>query len=167
VRWRRQRDRPRAAASSSSRPAPPKPERTEILHFDNWNVTCHEFAQGPKKRVCSAELQVRHANNNVVFAWTVGLDEQNRPVNVLQTPTGVLIGRGVELRLDKLTPRTVPFTTCDTGRCTAVLSLDEEMVRGLSTSDRAEATIYALNGNGVRFGFQLKGFDKAYAALRR
>src|SRR5262249_25219391 len=50
-------------------PAHPQvPTRTEILNFENWAVTCNEFADGPKTRRCSALLQILQQNTNqIVF----------------------------------------------------------------------------------------------------
>jgi invasion protein IalB len=131
-------------------------------------TTCREFED--KKKVCAAQLQVTQANNNtrnVVLSWTVALDAENHAVSVLQTPTGVSIAPGVEVKLGKAAARKVPFTTCDNGRCTATLAMDRNLVRDMTATAEAEIVIYAPNGAGVQFKFPLKGFEKAYAQLTR
>src|SRR5262249_32698340 len=62
-------------------PPPPQiPTRTEILNFENWAVTCNEFAD-PRARRCSALLQILQQNTNqVVFTWTVAMDERRQLV---------------------------------------------------------------------------------------
>ncbi len=149
-------------------PPPPTPTRTEIVRFDHWTVTCAEFAEGPRKRVCSAQLQVTQQNTtNVVLAWTIGLNPENQPVNVINTPTGVSIAPGVELRLGKAAVRKLPFVSCEQQRCTATMPLDSTLVRDINAVQTADVVVYAPNGSGVKFNFPLKGFDKAYAELAR
>jgi invasion protein IalB len=157
------------AAQPAQQPAPPPaPLRTEINRFDHWTVTCSEFSEGPRKRVCSAQLQVTQQNtNNVVLAWTVGFNNENQIVSVINTPTGVSIAPGVELRLAKATVRKLPFVTCESQRCTASIPMDSNLVRDISAVAAADVVIYAPNGSGVKFNFPLKGFDKAYAELTR
>jgi invasion protein IalB len=149
-------------------PAAPKvPTRTEILNFDSWSVTCAEFSE-PKSKTCSAVLQISQPNTNqVVFSWTVGLDNNKQLVSVMQTPTGVIITPGVELRIGKSPARKLPFTSCDAGRCVATTLMDNNLLRDIAAAPTAEAIIQGSQGNTVQFNIQLKGFDKAYAVLIR
>jgi invasion protein IalB len=147
---------------------PQIPTRTEILNFENWAVTCNEFADGPRARRCSALLQILQQNTNqIVFTWTVALDERKQPVAVMQTPTGVVIPPGVELRVGKLPSQKIPFASCDSGRCVATTTLDANLLREMTISPTAEAVIQGSQGNTVQFNIQLKGFDRAYAVLSR
>ncbi len=156
-----------APAAQTPQPAPPQPTRTEILNFDNWNVTCRDFAEGKRKHVCFAQLQiVQQSNNQVVFAWTIGFDDENHQLMTLQTPTGVLITPGVDLKLTKGS-RAVPYTACETGHCLATLPLDAALVRELTATTDVKATIHASDGRDVEVNVPLKGFDKAYAALTK
>jgi invasion protein IalB len=157
-------------APETKQAAPPArvPFRTEIMRFDHWTVTCNEFAEGPKKRRCTAQLQVtQEKSNKVLLAWTVGLDNENRPVSLIQTPTGVSIAPGVELHLGKAAARKMPFVSCEPSRCTASIAVDNGLVRDMSAAESADVVIYAPNGSGVKFNFPLAGFDKAYAELAK
>jgi invasion protein IalB len=148
--------------------APPIPTRTEILNFDGWTVTCSEFADGPRTKRCSALLQILQQNTGqVVFTWSVGLDERKQLIAVMQTPTGVAILPGVELRIGKSQPQKIPFASCEPNRCIATMSVDGNLLREMTTAATAEAVIQAAQGNIVQFNIQLKGFDRAYAALTR
>lgn len=155
--------------AQSAAPAGPRiPTRTEILNFENWAVTCNEFAEGPRPKQCSALLQILQQNTNqAVFTWTVAMDERKQLVAVMQTPTGVVIAPGVELRVGKFPPQKIPFASCDTGRCVATAPLDANLVREMTKSPTAEAFIQGLQGNTVQFNIQLKGFDRAFVVLAR
>jgi invasion protein IalB len=150
-------------------PAPPQvPARTEILNFENWAVTCNEFADSPKAKRCSALLQILQQNTNqIVFTWTVALDDRRQLIAIMQTPTGVVIAPGVELRVGKLPSQKIPFASCDPGRCIATMTVDANLLREMTTSPTAEAVIQGSQGNTVQFNIQLKGFDRAYAVLSR
>jgi invasion protein IalB len=158
-----------AGGQPASAPAPPPiPTRTEILNFENWVVTCNEFAEGPKTRACSALLQIVQQNTNqIVFAWTIGFDNAKQIVTVMQTPTGVNIPPGIELRVGKVPPHKIPFASCDAGRCVATSPMDATLLREMTTVPTAEAIVQGSQGNTVQFTIQMKGFDKAFAALSR
>jgi invasion protein IalB len=147
---------------------PPRPIRTEILNFDNWTLTCVEYAEARGKQTCAATLQMVQAKSRqVLLAWTVGIGGDGRPVLTIQAPTGILIAPGIEVTLGKAKPRRIAFTSCDTGHCTASTPLDDALVRELGAADMAEVDIQAMNGNNVQFKMPIKGFEKAYAGLRR
>ena len=156
-------------AQTQAPPPPPVPQRTEILRFDNWTVTCLFFVEGPKKHSCSARLQVQvqqSGSTQTLMAWTVFPNESNQFVTDLQTPTGVSIAPGVQVEFDKKAKRTLPFESCDTGHCTAVSTMDNAFIHDVSTAQAAEVAIHAQNGQTIQFNIPLKGFDKAYAQLK-
>jgi invasion protein IalB len=156
-----------ANAGQAAQAPPQIPTRTEILNFENWAVTCNEFAD-PRAKRCSALLQILQPNTNqVVFTWTVAMDERKQLVAVMQTPTGVVISPGVELRVGKSPAQKIPFASCETGRCVATATVDANLLREMTTSPTAEAVIQGLGGNAVQFNIQMKGFDRAYAVLSR
>lgn len=156
-----------APSPPAQAPAPPPvPTRTEILNFENWVVTCNEFAEGARTRVCSAALQILQPNTNqVVFNWSIGVDNSKQMISVMQTPTGVQIAPGVELRVGKAPARKIPFATCDAGRCVATTTMDTALLREMTGTPTAEAVIQGSQGNTVTFTIQMRGFDRAYAVL--
>jgi invasion protein IalB len=156
-----------AATPPAAPPAPKVPTRTEILNFDSWVVTCNEFAE-PKSRACSALLQILQQNTNqVVFSWTVALDNAKQIITVMQTPTGVAIPPGVELHVGKAAARKIPFASCESGRCVATVAMDANLLRDMAANPTAEAVIQGSQGNTVQFNIQMKGFDRAYAVVSR
>jgi invasion protein IalB len=159
------------AAPAQQQPSPPPPQiptRTEILNFENWVVTCNEFAEGPRTRVCTALLRILQQNTNqVVFSWTLAMDNNKQLITVMETPTGVAIPPGVELRIGKSPARKIPFASCDSGRCVATATMDANLLREMTASPTAEAVIQGSQGNTVQFNIQMNGFDKAYTVLSR
>jgi invasion protein IalB len=159
---------PRMAQSQPEAPAAAAalPTRPEILRFENWIVTCNEF-DAPKKRVCEARLSLSQSNNNqVLLVWTIWINDAKQLQARVQMPTGVSIPPGVELQPEKGAVRKLAFESCDTGFCLAGTVMDAALVRDLTASSTADIFVQAANGNRIRFPLPIKGFDKAYAAVR-
>jgi invasion protein IalB len=155
------------AAQGQTTPPPPAPQRTEITRFDNWVVTCNDFTEGPKKRVCSAQINVQQqGTNQVIMTWSVFVNDAKQFVTALLTPTGIMIAPGVDLQPEKGAKRKINYESCDNGRCTAAVTMDAAMIREVSAASSAQVSITAINGNTVQFNIPIKGFDKAYAHLR-
>lgn len=155
-----------AQAAAPAQPAPPQPQRTEILPFDNWTLTCQDFAEGPNRRVCTATLRVQNQSNQVLFAWTVGLNAEKKLVSVFQVPSGVLLEPGIQLKLAGGAQRKIPFVACEPGRCEATTPMDERLIREVGASETVEATVQGTTGQGVQFKFPVKGFDRAIAGVK-
>ena len=148
-------------------PAARSPQRTEIVKFDNWTVTCLEYPEGTPKKTCAAQLQVQQSGSNqVLLAWTVSLNDSKQFVTLLQTPTGVSIPSGVELQPEKAGKRKLSYESCEPARCTSTFTIDAALLRELSTAPTAQVVIFAANGQSVQFNIPIKGFDKASAHLR-
>lgn len=164
-----------APAPAAQAPAATGPVRTEILRFDSWAATCHEFADPARKRTCNAQMQIQVQQQQqqqqtnlgqVALTWTLFINDNKQLVTVLQTPTGVMIAPGIEITLDKAPKRTIPFESCDTGFCTASQVIDNNLMRDLSAATTVQVTVKAMNGNAVNFNFPVKGTDKALSHLR-
>lgn len=154
------------SAPATTSPAPaPQPIRTEIVTHDNWTVNCSDFAD--KRRVCSATLQLlQNGTNQVVFAWVMGKNADGKVLSILQTPTGIAIGPGVEIKPTKGSARKAAYVNCEAARCEAALEMEDGFARDAAASDTVDATIFGTSGQGVKFTLPFKGFDKALAAVR-
>jgi invasion protein IalB len=162
---------PAAAQAPAGQPqaeGQPEPTRTEILKFDNWMLTCNEFAEGPRTRVCSALTRAyNNQSKQLVFQWTFGLDNNKQLVTVIETLPGVAIPPGVELRVGKSAAHKIPYVTCETGVCVAKSNVDANLLRDLTGSPSADVVIQGSQGNTVQFPVPLKGFERAYAVLSK
>jgi invasion protein IalB len=100
----------------------------------------------------------------VVLAWLIGRDQQGVLKSVLQTPTGVQIAKGVELKLANKTV-TVPYVNCEAQRCESSIEMGDEVQREAEAADTVTATITTSDGRGISFNFAIKGIDKVLAAM--
>ena len=175
-----------AQTSPQAQPAPPAnaatpparlPQRTETLRFDNWVVTCQEFADAPKKRTCNAELRAEDSGSaRIILVWTLYMNDRKQLVGVLQTPSGVMLAPGVEVKLDNgqdgekakenASAKKFMYESCEPNRCIATLNLDSAFVRDATAASTITVIIRAINGSTSQFKFPIKGFDKAYGQLK-
>ena len=163
----------RQRLAQASPAAAPKPgattlpsQKTETINYENWILTCREFLDGPKKRNCSITVAVQKQDTNqIVLALTVQPNEQGQMVASIQTPTGVAIAPGVELKLEKAGARKFAFDFCEPSRCSASLIADKNFIREASLSASLAVVIQSSDGKPVNFEFPIKGFDKAYAKM--
>ena len=150
-----------AAQPQAEAPPQPEPTRTEILKFDNWVLTCNEFAEGPRTRVCSALTRAyNQQNKQLVFQWTFAVDNNKQLVTVIETLPGVAILPGIELRIGKSAAHKIPYVTCETGVCVARSNVDANLLRDLTGSPTAEVVIQGSQGNTLQFPVPLKGFER-------
>jgi len=96
----------------------------------------------------------------------VSINEGKQFVSVLQTPTGVAIGPGLELQPEKAGKRKLSYDSCEPNRCTSSITMDAALLREMTAAPNAQVAIYAVNGQSVQFNIPIKGFDKATAHLR-
>ena len=144
------------------------PHRTETINYGSWIVTCTDTVERSSKKVCSGVLQViEQKQRRVLLAWVIGRDPKGVLRTVMQTPTGVEIGKGVELKLGKSPVRTLAYTVCEPQRCQASIVMDDAMVKDALASSDAVVSIVADNGRGINFNIKIEGIDKVLADLRR
>jgi len=158
--------------TGSNQPAPTAPAtsnapvRTETIVYNSWAVTCTDTLEKGAKKTCSATLQViEEKQRQVVMVWIIGRDNQGVLRTVIQSPTGVQIPKGVELKLGAAAARTMPYIACNPQQCEASIAMDDAMIRDARASSEALATIVAADGRSIWFKMDTKGIDKAFAAF--
>ena len=154
--------------ASKPPPAPPPPVavHTEISRFDSWSVTCDDYAEPAKKHLCHADLQVAKAETGqVLFAWTIAPVAGGDFNALLQSPTGVVIGSGIEIHAGEAGTRKVAFSTCEPNRCTAAFRIEAGFMKSLLQTSVGQIVLVGSNGQRIELGLPLKGLDKAVAAF--
>jgi invasion protein IalB len=158
----------RAPAAKPPAPAstPTATQRTERTVFDAWTVTCSETVEKTSKKMCSAMLQmVEEKQQQVLLVWVIGRDNQGVMRTVIQSPTGIQIPKGVEIKFGVGPARTMAYTICTPKACEASMAVDDAMARDATASQEATATIVLVDGRSVNFKIGIKGLDKALVAL--
>jgi invasion protein IalB len=171
---------PQAPASSAATPAgspaaPSAPVRTETITYDAWTVSCRDTMDGKTKKVCSALLPMvaqQQGQRINLGAWLIARNNEGALLSVIQTPQidiGVLIAKGVELKLGNGQPHRINYVVCSPQRCEASIPMDEPIIREMSAAANGAVAITFWKADGSDFSINLqsiKGIDKAIAAVR-
>ena len=132
----------------------------------DWLFNCTTNSQTSMKQCTIMQQLSDEKSKSVVFAWLIGDDGKGNLVSVWQTPTGILVNRGVAIDVGTEKPIAVPFTACITGHCEAVATLAPDFVETLIKAEKATATIFAVSGQGLTFKLSVKGLSDGIAALK-
>jgi invasion protein IalB len=167
---------PKAApAPAPTQTAPTGPIRTETINYDNWTVTCRDTADGKSKKVCVATMpmHVQQQNQLVTLGiWSILHNREGLLVSVVQTTQidiGVLIAKGVELKLANGRSYKLPYVDCNPKLCESTLAMDEAVIKEVvaGANDRASVTLWKTDGMEASITLNsFKGIDKAIAAVR-
>jgi invasion protein IalB len=127
--------------------------------YGNWEMRCHAGAAG--KKTCIGLLEVVDAKKHqMILGWLVGLNAKGGLSTTLQTPTGVLIGRGVDMQLGTSAVRHLGYNICGARGCEASVAMDNAFVSDLEGAGKATITLYTGNGKAVNIGIPVKGADQ-------
>jgi invasion protein IalB len=132
----------------------------------DWTFNCGTNPQTSRKQCTIAQQLTDKRTQSVVFSWLIGDDGQGNLVAVWQTPTGILVNRGVVVDVGIERPIAVPFTSCITGRCEAVANLAPDFVDTLAKATKATATVFTLGGEGLTFSLSVNGLAEAIDAVK-
>jgi invasion protein IalB len=158
-----------ATAPGADAESKPKIVRTETLSFDNWTVSCAYTERTGAKPHCSGILRLAEKVNNVprvVFTWVMG-EQQSKLVSVISMPAGVLIGPGVDVKIGDAAVRKYNYSLCAPDHCEAIISMDAPVIAEIKRAPTAAATVIRIGGQSIKFTVNMKGFDRALAAITK
>jgi len=157
---------PAAAAPVTTSPNDPQPVRIETIVYNAWTLSCRDSAEKPQKKSCSAQMRVVEQNKqSAILAWVIGRDAQGVLRTAIQTPTGVQVAKGAELKFGTGKSFILPYITCDAQRCESGVEMDDDFLREADAATATTVTIVSSDGRGVTFSFSVKGIDKVLAAM--
>lgn len=157
-----------AAASPEATAKTPDPTVTVLRGqpIGDWIFNCGMNPQTSKKQCTIAQQLTDEKTKSVVFAWLIGNDGAGNLVAVWQTPTGVLVNRGVVIDVGTEKPIAVPYTSCIAGHCEAIANLAPDFIETLVKATGATATVYTLAGQSLTFKLSVQGLAKAIDAVK-
>lgn len=163
------------AQAAPAAPTTTAPIRTETITYDAWTVSCRDTIDGKTKKVCSATLPiiVQQQNQMVTLGnWILVRNDAGALLSILQTPQvdiGVLIAKGIELKLGEGKPQKISFLNCNPQRCEGTAPLDDATMREWIAAANGTAVVTFWKADGAAFSVNIasiKGIDKAIAAVR-
>jgi invasion protein IalB len=153
-------------AEAAQPPAPPPLQWTTVGTFGSWEARCATPAGQAK--ICTAVLQViDNRSKNTLMAWIVGPDDKGAMQSVFQTPTGIMVANGVEVKLGNAPMRKIGYQSCGAQQCIASAPMNDAFIKEVVAAQKADVTLTALNGRALNFGIPVTGLDKALAAIKK
>jgi invasion protein IalB len=134
----------------------------------DWTLFCPEAKDKTKPLACSLEqLLIDAETKRVAFHLAIGYGPRGNLILVVRAPLGIALVRGLEVTFGAQAVQRVPFTTCQTNGCQAVLILSKPLQEEILKAERALIAVYAPDGNPFQAAASLKGLGPAIEALNK
>lgn len=146
---------------------PDAADGTVKAQHGDWQVVCKAPPPGAKNEVC-ALVQSVTAEDRENVGLTVYFQRFSNGVQVLRVfaPLGVLLPPGIGLKIDDKDVGHAPFLRCHSFACYAQVTVEEPLVKQLSTGKTAIFIIFQTEEAGIGIPVSLNGFGAALAELR-
>lgn len=151
-----------ATAAAAQQTAPQ--ETVKAKHGD-WEVRCNAANN------CFMNQVVANAEGSPLINVAVRMlpnNPQAKAIAVFVAPLGVVLPRGIEMRIDGGDAIPSPFLYCLSNGCFAELAMTEEGLARLRRGASATLQIYSVQepNTAISRRLSLSGFTKAYAELK-
>jgi invasion protein IalB len=158
---------PKGAPAATAQGAPQSPEGGTVkAQHGDWQVVCKPPPPGAKNEVCALVQSVTAEDRNNV-GLTVYFQKFSDGTRVLRVfaPLGILLPRGLGLKIDNKDVGNAPFLRCHSFACYAQVVADETLIGQLKGGKQAVFVIFQTEEQGIGIPISLNGFDKALAAV--
>lgn len=135
------------------------------VHND-WQIRC-ETAPGAPGEQCALVQSVTAEDRPNVGLTVIVLktaDGKNRILRVL-VPLGVLLPKGLGLRIDQTDIGSAGFERCLQNGCIANISMDEKLISQLRAGKQALFLLYQTPEEGIGVPLSLSGFSAGFERL--
>ena len=164
-----------ALAQTAQQPAQPPAQQAEDekgQRFDDWLVRCEQPPQGGAERCFMAQNILRQndeGKRTPLLSVIIGHGEaEGQPITVMQftVPLGLYLPSGIGLQVDQSQPVRIAIEVCSQQACIARYRLDDSVRAAMQKGQAAKVQLTAANRQTIDVPVSLKGFTKAYAALK-
>ncbi len=158
---------PGAVAPGTKQPATtPPPKVVKQENYGDWLYSCVEVPDNGGTACAISQRIARADTKQAVFLWRINQDGKGGFVSVWQTPTDILVGRGLTIDAGTPKPLVIPFELCTSRGCQAGANVDPSFLDALGKADKATAKLFLINGQSVTIKVSVKGLSDALAKLR-
>jgi len=144
----------------------PQDGTVRAQHGD-WQVICKPPPQGAKNEIC-ALVQAVTAEDRDNVGLTVYFQKFSNGTSVLRifAPLGILLPRGIGLKIDDKDIGNAPFLRCHSFACYAQVTVDDKLIERMSTGKIAVFIIFQTEEAGIGIPVSLAGFAPALKELK-
>jgi invasion protein IalB len=134
--------------------------------FEDWDLRCDTPAGAQNQQCVIMQFVTAEDRENVGLSVVVmkTADKQARILRVL-APLGVLLPRGLGLRIDDTDMGTTGFIRCLPNGCVSEVLMDDSLIEKLRSGTQAMFIIFQTPEEGIGVPISLKGFGEGFDAL--
>ena len=134
------------------------------VQYKDWTVQC--ASREDRKFCVMTQVLTISGQQGSVLRLELGLNEAGNASGFIVLPFGLAISKGISLSIDGGARWNLPFRTCRAFGCVVPLSLGQDVLNTLKTSDVLKVYLYTLDGtSNPEIGVSLAGFTAAFEAL--
>ena len=134
--------------------------------YGDWDLRC-DTPPGAQNQQCFIMQFVTAADRDNVGLSVIVMktaDQQARILRLL-APLGVLLPRGLGLRIDDTDMGTTGFIRCLPNGCLSEVLMDDVLIEALRDGDQAMFIIFQTPEEGIGVPISLEGFGEGFDAL--
>ena len=134
--------------------------------YGDWDLRCDTPAGAQNEQCVIMQFVTAEDRENVGLSVVVmkTADQQARLLRVL-APLGVLLPRGLGLRIDDTDMGTTGFIRCLPNGCVSEVLMDDNLIEQLRTGEQAMFIIFQTPEEGIGVPISLNGFGEGFDAL--
>jgi invasion protein IalB len=148
-------------------PSAPASAQGEVkAKYGDWDMRCDTPPGAQTQQCVIMQFVTAEDRENVGLSVVVmkTADKQARILRVL-APLGVLLPRGLGLRIDQTDMGTTGFIRCLPNGCVSEVLMDETLVQQLRTGKEAMFIIFQTPEEGIGVPISLAGFGEGFDSL--
>ncbi len=133
----------------------------------DWELRC-DTPPGAQSEQCVVMQFVTAEDRENVGLTVIALKTADRQAQILRVlaPLGVLLPRGLGLRIDSEDMGSAGFVRCLPNGCVAEVIMDAALIAKLSSGTTATFVIFQTPEEGIGIPISLNGFGEGYEALQ-
>lgn len=141
-------------------------DATVKAQHGDWQIVCKAPPPGAKSEVCALvqAVMAEDRNNVGLTVYFQKFADGTRRLRVF-APLGVLLPRGVGLKIDDKDIGNAPFLRCNTFTCYSQVVADDNLVNQLKNGKTAIFVIFQTEEAGIGIPISLAGFAEGMSGL--
>ena len=141
-------------------------QRVAKARYGEWEMRC-ETPPGAAREQCYLSQSITPEERPNITLYVIVLktaDGKSRLLRVI-APLGVLLSKGLGLKIDQGEIGHAPFARCLPNGCIAEVDMDDKLIEQLRTGQAATFVIFQTPEEGVGIPMPLSGFKDGFDKL--
>ena len=141
------------------------PNEVRVTTFQDWRVICPPLTEATPN--CALTADVLRDTGGILLTISMTDPAPGSQLS-LTVPHGVLLEPGIGFTVGSDPVRVRPYETCTNTGCVALVTVDADTLKSLSSNMGGQVAVAAPNSQQpVNIPFSLKGFAEGYGELQK